>query len=53
MACSARPHRFGLGDDEGAVVFPEQRDVAGLGDVFEGVAAYTGQEQYNASIAAR
>jgi hypothetical protein len=34
-------------------VFVPPRDVAGLGDVFEDVAAYTDHEQYNASIAAR
>jgi putative ABC transport system permease protein len=38
-----------LGGDEGTMMFPELRDVEGLGDVFEGVAAYTDQGQYNAS----
>ena len=38
-----------LGGDEGAMTYPELRDVTGLIDVFEDVAAYTDQGQYNAS----
>jgi putative ABC transport system permease protein len=38
-----------LGGDEGTMMFAELRDVAGLRDVFEDVAAYTDQGQYNAS----
>jgi putative ABC transport system permease protein len=37
------------GSDEGTLMLPERRDVAGLGDIFEDVAAYTDQGQYNAS----
>jgi putative ABC transport system permease protein len=38
-----------LGGDEGAVMFAEWRDVSGLTEVFEDVAAYTDLGQYNAS----
>jgi putative ABC transport system permease protein len=38
-----------LGGDQGTMMFAELRDVAGLRDVFEDVAAYTDQGLYNAS----
>jgi putative ABC transport system permease protein len=38
-----------LGGDDGTMSYPELRDVTELSDVFEDVAAYTDQGQYNAS----
>jgi hypothetical protein len=38
-----------LGGEDGAVTWPELRDVGSLHDVFADVAAYTDQGQYNAS----
>jgi len=37
------------GGDEGTMMFAELRDVAAMRDIFEDVAAYTDQGQYNAS----
>ena len=38
-----------LGGDEGALAYPEWRDIQGLHDIFDDAAAYTDQGQYNAS----